>query len=50
MRIIVKGSSPIPYGDMRNINTFGTYRTGGVLVSNVEVFLAANGAPCTLRR
>jgi len=50
VRIIVKGSSPIPYGDMRNINTFGTYRTGGVLVSNVEVFLAANGAPCTLRR
>ena len=50
VRIIVKGSSPTPYGDMRNINTFGSYRTAGVLVSNVGIYLAAHGAICTLKR
>jgi hypothetical protein len=50
VRILVDGSSPVGYGDMRNINTFGSYRTGGVFVSNIGIYLAPGDATCTLRR
>ncbi len=41
--ISARGQSPI-YGDMRDINSFGSYRTAGVLLSTVN--LAELNGPC----
>ncbi len=47
VRLDAQGESVI-YGDMRNINTFGSYRTGGVLVESIQ--FSRGTAPCSPSR